>query len=217
MYDSSQMPKEIVAEEALSLFQRGRYLNVHRSLFLILVLISPLALFAQSTPEFPTDNEITTLMQQANLSMKQYQVAMLDEATKVGKDADSKQNEKNAFENWQLLMSVVKTKPDNFNSGVGFMVVDQLNNAYQDALACEVNALTTMSAAFVLKDESHQNEAKTASDTCLNAAQLLAIVKVSATNLYTKYLQAHKVLYERSLNAVATCTEAMKKVTAKKP
>jgi hypothetical protein len=217
MYDSSKMPKEIVAEVALSLFQRRRYVKVRRSLFLILVLISPLALFAQGTPEFPTDNEITTLMQQANLSMKQYQVAMLDEATKVGKDADSKQNEKNAFENWQLLMPIVKTKPDNFNSGVGFMVVDQLNNAYQDALTCVINAQTTMGAAFVLKDESHQNEAKAASDTCLNAAQLLAIVKVSATNLYTKYLQAHKVLYERSLNAVATCTEAMKKVTAKKP
>lgn len=188
-----------------------------KSPFLVLVLISPLSLFAQSIPEFPTDNEITTLIQQANLAMKQYQVAMLDEATKVSKDADSKQSEKNALENWQLLTSVVKTKPDNFNSGVGFMVVDQLNAAYQNALACEVNSLTTLSAAFALKDESHQNAAKDASDSCINAAQLLAIVKVSATNLYTKYLQAHKVLYERSLNAVMTCNEALKKVAAKNP
>src|SRR5258708_2587569 len=108
-----------------------------RSLFLILMLFSPLSLPAQST-EFPTENEITTLMQQASLAMKQYQVAMLDETTKVGKDADSKQREQNSSENWQFLTSLVKTKPDNFNSGLGFMVVDQLNNAYQDALACEV-------------------------------------------------------------------------------
>jgi plasmid stabilization system protein ParE len=71
---------------------------------------------------------------------------------------------------------------------------------------------TTMSAAFVLKDENHQNAAKEVSDACMNAAQQLAIVKVSATNPYTKYLQAHKVLYERSLNAVAACNEALKKV-----
>ena len=188
-----------------------------KSLLLAFVLASPLSLFAQTTPEFPSDNEITTLMQQANLGMKQYQSAMQEEATKVGKDADSKEREKNASENWQLLMSVVKTKPDNFNSGVGFMVVDQLNNAYQDSLACEVNALTTISAAFVLKDENHQSAAKGASDACMNAAQLLAIVKVSATNLYTKYLQAHKILYERSLKAVTTCDETLKKVAAKKP
>lgn len=188
-----------------------------KSLFLALVLVSPLSLFAQSTSEFPTDNEITTLMQQANLGMKQYQAAMREEATKVGKDVDSKEREKNASENWQLLMSVVKMKTDNFNSGVGFMVVDQLNNAYQDSLVCEVNALTTMSAAFELKDENHQNAAKEASDACMNAAQLLAIVKVSATNLYTKYLQAHKVLYERSLNTVAACSEALKKVKTSKP
>lgn len=188
-----------------------------KSLFLALALVSPLSLFAQSTREFPTDNEITTLMQQANLAMKQYQVAMQDETSKVGKDADAKEREKNAAENWQLLTSVVKTKPDNFNSGVGFMVVDQLNNAYQDALICEINGLTMMSAAFVLKDESRQNAGKEVSDACMNAAQLLAIVKMSATNLYTKYLQAHKVLYERSLNAVATCNEALKKVAAKKP
>ena len=188
-----------------------------KTLLLILALVSPLSLSAQSTPEFPTENEISTLMQQANLAMKQYQAAMLDEATKVGKDADSKENEKNALENWQLLMSVVKTKPDNFNSGVGFMVVDQLNTAYQNTLACEVNTLTTLGAAFVLKDESHQSAAHDVSNSCMNAAQLLAIVKVSATNLYSKYLQAHKVLYEKSLNAVTTCMEALKKVTAKKP
>lgn len=97
------------------------------------------------------------------------------------------------------------------------MVVDQLNNAYQDALACEINALTTLSVAFVVKDESHQSAAKEVSNACMNAAQLLAIVKMLATNLYTKYLQAHKVLYEQSLSAVATCSETLKKVTAKKP
>src|SRR6516164_9163318 len=103
--------------------QQRRHLNESKSLFLSLVLVSPLSLFAQSAPEFPTDNEISTLMQQANLAMKQYQTAML------GKDADAKQNEKGAFENWQFLLSVVKAKPDNFNSGVGFFVVDQLNTA----------------------------------------------------------------------------------------
>jgi len=186
-------------------------------LFLILVLFSPLSLSAQSTPEFPTDNEISTLMQQANLGMKRYQATMQEEATKVGKDADSKQREKNATENWQYLMSVVNAKPDNFNSGVGFMVVDALNNAYQNSLLCEVNALRMLSVAFVVKDDSRQSAATEVSNACISAAELLAIVKLSATNLYTKYLRAHKVLYEQSLNAVGTCTEALKKVAAKKP
>jgi hypothetical protein len=100
---------------------------------------------------------------------------------------------------------------------VGFMVVDQLNTAYQNALACEVNSLTTLGAAFALKDDNHQNAAKDMSSECINAAQLLAIVKVSATNLYTKYLQAHKVLYEQSFSTAISCSEALKKVTANKP
>jgi hypothetical protein len=193
-------------------------MNVPKSLlFLTVFLVCAVSLSAQTTPEFPTTNEINTLMQQANLAMKQYQVAMLDETAKIGKDTDSQENEKHALENWQFIVSVVKPKPDNFNSGVGFMVVDQLNTAYQNALACEVNAQINLGAAVVLKDDNHQNAAKDMSNECMNAAQLLAIVKVSATNLYTKYLQAHKVVYEQSFSTAVTCNEALKKVTANKP
>jgi hypothetical protein len=190
---------------------------VSKGLLFALFLVYPLLLSAQSTPEFPTANEISTLMQQANVAMKQYQVTMLDETAKIGKDTDSQDNEKHALQNWQFIVSVVKPKPDNFNSGVGFMVVDQLNTAYQNALACEVNSLTNLGAAFALKDDNHQNAAKDMSNECMNAAQLLAIVKVSATNLYTKYLQAHKVLYEQSVSTAVGCSEALKKVTANKP
>jgi hypothetical protein len=52
----------------------------------------------------------------------------------------------------QFIVSVVKPKPDNFNSGVGLMVVDQLNTAYQNALACEINSQINLGAAVVLKD-----------------------------------------------------------------
>jgi hypothetical protein len=156
-------------------------------------------------------------MQQANLAMKQYQMTLLDETAKLGKDADIEENEKKALENWKVVMSVVKEKPDNFNSGVGFMVVDHLNTAYQTALACEVNALTSLTAAFLLKAESRQNAAHNVADACMNTAQLLAVVKLSATNLYTKYLQAQKVLYEKSFNAAVSCAETLKKITANKP
>lgn len=188
-----------------------------KSLLLALFFVCPLSLLAQSTPEFPTDNEISTLMQQSTFAMKQYQVAMRDEATKLGKDADTEENESKALENWQFIVSVVKPKPDNFNSGLGFMVVDQLNTAYQNALACEVNSLINLGAAFTLKDDNHQSAAKDVSNECMNAAQLLTVVKVSATNLYTKYLQAQKVLYEKSFSAAVRCSEALKKVTANKP
>jgi hypothetical protein len=76
---------------------------VFKRLLLVLVFVSP-SLYAQNSPEFPTDSEITTLMQQANLAMKQYQAAM-DVEAKIGKDADAKEREKNAAENWQLPQS----------------------------------------------------------------------------------------------------------------
>jgi hypothetical protein len=178
----------------------------------------PLSLPAQSKPEFPTTEEINTLMQQANLALKQYQTTMLEETAKIGKDADATENEKKALENWQFLASVMKSDPArNFNSGAGFMVVEQLNTAYETSLACEINALTNQSVAFVVKDESRQNAAHEVSNACMSAAQLLAVVKLSAFNLYTKYLQAQKVLYEKSLNTALKCGEALKKITANKP
>ena len=186
-----------------------------RILFLALVLVYPLSLSAQSTSEFPTDDDITTLMQQANLGMEQYQIAMRDQATRFSDDTESNQRNKNSAENWQFLMSLVKTKPENFNSGVGFMVVDQLNSAYQDALVCEIKSISAAGTAFALKDDGHQSAAMETANACMNAAQLLVIVKVSATKLYTKNLQAHKVLYERSLRTVTACTEALKKVVPK--
>jgi hypothetical protein len=96
------------------------------------------------------------------------------------------------------------------------MVVDQLNSAYQTALACDVNALTNMSAALLVKDQNRQNAAKEVASDCTNAAQLLAVVKMSATNLYAKYLQAHKVVYEESFSSAVSCGETLKKVMASK-
>src|SRR5258708_22428054 len=122
-------------------------------LLLVVFFAYPLSLPAQSTPEFPTTEERNTLMQQASLAMKQYQTTMLEETAKIGKDADAAENEKKALENWQFLMSVMKSDPSrNFNSGAGFMVVEELNTAYETSLACEINALTNESLAFVLKD-----------------------------------------------------------------
>jgi hypothetical protein len=190
---------------------------MRKSLLLALLLVCPLSLSAQNTPEFPSTNEISTLMQQANLAMKQYHATMLDETTKLGKDADARENEKNALDNWEFILSVVKPKPDNFNTGVGFMIVDQLNTAYQNALACEINSQINLGAAVVLKDESRQGVATEVANACMNAAQLLVVVKTSATSLYTKYLQAQKVLYEKSFSTAMSCSEALKKVTANKP
>jgi len=190
---------------------------VPKSLILAFFLMCPLSLSAQGTPEFPTSDEISTLMQQANLAMQQYRETMLDETDKLGKDADNKKNEKNALDNWQFIVSVLKTRPDNFNSGVGFMVVDALNTAYQTALACEVNSLNNFRTAVLLKAEDRLSAAEDISKACMNAAQSLVIVKVSATKLYTKYLQAQKVLYEKSYSAAVTCGEALKRVTANKP
>lgn len=57
---------------------------------------------------------------------------------------------------------------------------DQPNNAYQNTLACEVSALSALAGAFLV-DERRQSAAKEVSEIYLNAAQLLAVVKVSAT------------------------------------
>jgi hypothetical protein len=146
--------------------------------------------------------------------MKQYQTTMADEKGKIGKDADSEETAVQEMQGWNNLMTVYKQRPDVFNSGVGFLVVESLNVAYQDSLACEVNALTTLGVAQIVKDNERSTAAQEASQSCMNAAQVLAIVRLSATNLYSKYLHAQKIMDEKAFNAAMKCGAALKKLTS---
>jgi hypothetical protein len=156
-------------------------------LILFFVLVSPFTLCAQSTSEFPSDDEIKTLMAQADMAMKEYQEAMSEETTKLGKDKDSIDKDKSASQGWIMLLSVVKANSENFNSGGGFLVVDQLDHAYGDALSCAINGLTVMSTAFVVKDESHQDAGKEVANSCGHAAQCTATLR-------TEHLGPRKVV-----------------------
>jgi hypothetical protein len=188
-----------------------------KGLLFALAIVYPLSTSAQTEPQFPTEGEITTLMAQANLAMKQYQQTMNVETANLGKDAETKKVEKNAIENWDYIASVMKAKPDNFNSGAGFFLVELINTAYESALSCEVSAQGAYATATILKNDNVANAAREVSQNCLSTAQLLVVVKLSATNLYTKYLQAHKIMYDKTFAVAADCTEAMERSRAKKP
>ena len=90
---------------------------------------------------FPNNDEIDTLLTQANRAMTQYQTAV-DQETKAGFDSDSLATDRQLIEVWPKMSGMLKQNPQGFNSEVGFLFVTSLDDASRNAAVCagEANA-----------------------------------------------------------------------------
>jgi hypothetical protein len=165
---------------------------------------------------FPNNDEIDTLLTQANRAMTQYQTAV-DQETKAGFDSDSLATDRQLIEVWPKMSGMLKQNPQGFNSEVGFLFVTSLDDASRNAAVCAGEAMRQSSMKLVKRETNGVEELLTLYDNCNSASTLLYTVSETAASMYRRYLHADAELTSQTVADMKKCTDVLSHQTKKQP
>ena len=189
---------------------------IFAALMLMSVAVVPNVDAQQKEDAFPNNDEIDTLLTQANRAMAQYKTT-LDLETKAGFDADSLATDRQLIEVWPKMAATLKQNPQGFNSEMGFLFVSSLDDASRNAAVCAGEAMRQSSIKLVKRDTNGVEELLTLYDQCTNASTLLYTVSETAASLYRRYLHTNAELTNESVAAMQKCADTLSRATKKQP
>ena len=165
---------------------------------------------------FPNNDEIDTLLTQANRAMTQYKTAV-DQETKAGFDSESLATDRQLIEVWPKMSGALKQNPQGFNSEVGFIFVTSLDDASRNAAVCAGEAMRRSSMKLVKHETDGVEELLTLYDNCNGASTLLYTVSETAASMYRRYLHADAELTSQTVADMKKCTDVLSHQTKKQP
>ncbi len=167
---------------------------------------------AQDSKPFPTDDEVTLLVTQADRAIQQYKRVLAEEKRLMGKTpAAVAAVDEELFLTWNMVYAALKAQPQKFNGLPGYAVLLRLNYAGKNALLCASQALSA-STVFIMGDNTDKaNDLVGLSQSCMNVATLLYTISENAAALFEKYILAEEALAKRGFDLAQRCAEALKK------
>ncbi len=185
-------------------------------IIMLFIFAMQVAGYGQDKP-FPSDDEISLVVSQAKVAMEQYKLAVEQEERVMGKTvADANAKDRKTLEDWDFASKALNSKPQIFNSVVGFDFVLMLDEAAKNEILCSFSAVSAASVATLVKDTSKAAELISLSNSCLSASTLLLTVREGVAALYQKYVIAEEQLANRGLETARKCMDALKKTTVPK-
>jgi hypothetical protein len=141
---------------------------------------------AQSKVALPSDSDVSLVVLQADAAMEEYRAAAGQEETFMGKaGADAASRDKVLLGAWDYASRGFKSRPQSFNSELGFEIVLVLDDAARNTALCGGTAL---SAGKNGADGGRAELAKACSD----ASTHLHAASQSVSALYRQYLEAEQ-------------------------
>lgn len=189
-----------------------------KKVFLFLIVIVPLmvmaaqvAAYCQDKP-FPSDDEVKLVVSQTDVAMLQYKQAVGQEEQLMGKTtAEENARERKTIADWEFVSKELNSKPQAFNSVVGFDVVLMLDESERSEMLCSVAALSTGTLTAVAQDLTMANSFVNLSHTCMDSATLLFTVREGVAALYQRYVEAEKQLADEGLQVASKCADVLNK------
>lgn len=187
-------------------------------LSLCLILLSPIFVCAnqeEKLPDFPSDTEIKLVMAEAKNAFEQYRVVVGHGEQLLGKGPF--EQDRMLIEHWETTSKTVSQNPQAFNSEAGFDALIDLDDAARNTVLCadqasteilnDINNLHSQRSQLLL--ELHQS--------CLDTSRLLFAASENANVLFTKYVTLQKKASAQAADALAKCSEALKKAQKRQP
>jgi hypothetical protein len=165
---------------------------------------------------FPNNDEIDTLLTQANRAMTQYKTAV-DQETKARFDSDSLATDRQLIEVWPKMSGMLKQNPQGFNGEVGFLFVTSLDDASRNAAVCAGEAMRQSSMKLVKGETAGVEELLTLYDNCNSASTLLYTISETAASMYRRYLHADAELTSQTMAEMKKCTDVLSRESKKQP
>jgi hypothetical protein len=141
---------------------------------------------AQGKLGLPSDSDINLVVLQADAAMDEYRAAALQEETLMGKaGADAASRDKVLLGAWDYASRGFKSRPQTFNSELGFEIVLVLDDAARNTALCDGSAL------WAGKNGADAGRAELAK-ACSDASTHLHAASQSVSALYRQYLEAEQ-------------------------
>jgi hypothetical protein len=166
---------------------------------------------AQKEKSFPTDDEITLVLIQAERAMRLYELQVEQEEIQlgqVGKDAADK--DRQVLNTLKLSLKTLKSKPQEFNGPIGFYFFEALDDASRNAV---VSAAQASSLVITQLTEGNMKNGVSLLDfyvRCMDASTLLYTVSENAGSLYQKYVEAEEQLADYAYKTAKQCADTLK-------
>jgi hypothetical protein len=142
--------------------------------------------YAQGKVALPSDSEINLVVLQADAAMEEYRAAAGQEETVMGNaGADAASRDKVLLGAWDYASKGFKSRPQTFNSELGFEIVLVLDDAARNTALC---------GGAVLSAEKNGGVGGRAelAKACGDASTHLHAASQSVSALYRQYLEAEQ-------------------------
>jgi hypothetical protein len=111
----------------------------------------------------------------------------------------------------QTVIAGFRRKPQAFNSPLGFLFFEELDDATRNALACSSGASSQATAQLVDGTKENASSLLHLAQTCADASALIYTVSENAGALYQRYVESLAQLEDQSAATVEKCQDILKR------
>jgi hypothetical protein len=193
-------------------------MHIFRCVCVVLFFITSISLTcAQDKSNFPTNEEITLMLTQAERAVQQYKPVIDEQGRLLGNRTQAAATkDREVVQALEMGIKAFRKNPQGFNGPLGFAFFEWIDDAGRNALLC---ATTATAAATNLLLEGNVSQAKDLmqhGQSCSDASALLYTVSENAGALYTRYVKGAEQLALEGASVAQKCAEVLKGAAAKK-
>jgi len=182
--------------------------------FCILLLILSCA-FARAQ-EFPTNDEISLMLTQADRAVQQYKPLIDQQERMLGKKAQqAAAKDREVVRGLEIAIKAFRQKPQGFNGPLGFSFFEWLDDADRNALLCANGATNDAASSLIDGNASRAKDLMQLVQSCSDAATLIYTVSENAGALYTRYVTSQAKLALEAVEVAQKCRDALKGMASK--
>jgi hypothetical protein len=186
-------------------------------LTLIFVVQFAMAANAQSEKVFPTDEEITLLLAQADRTIERYKPLLDEQETQIGKSvADDIAKDRESLSALEMVMKNFKNRRSAFNGLQGFTFLESLHDAERNVLRCVSSASSASTGYMIAGNRDKADDLLRLSQSCMDVSVLIYATTESAVTLYQHFIEAEDQWAAHSTQEARQCENTLERIRPRK-
>ena len=167
---------------------------------------------AQDKSNFPTTDEITLLLTQADRAVQQYKPLIDEQERLLGKKTqEAAAKDRQVVQGLEMAIKAFRKDPQGFNSPLGFSFFEWIDDADRNALLCATGAATEATRYLLDRNVGKARDLTHLAQSCSDAATLIYTVSENAGGLYTRYVGAEEKIAQEGAEVAQKCADVLKK------
>ena len=184
---------------------------------LIFMVQFAIAANAQSEKVFPSDEEISLLLAQADRTIERYKPLLDEQETQIGKSiADEIAKDRQSLSTLETVMKNFKNRRSAFNGLQGFTFLESLHGAERNVLRCVSSASSASTGYMIAGNRDKADDLLRLSQSCMDVSVLIYTTTESAVTLYQHFIEAEDQWAAHSTQAARQCENTLEKIRPRK-